>query len=117
VGRPVIRISDDQNLVKGPTLGMGSVLPSCAEDTGITNVNEFGTDNGPRKALVVRFEKAQNKRIRVKCLRDRHSICKRYGKINDDTTAMGAFIVVTYNTYPEDLKTNLNITKIISQDH
>ena len=67
--------------------------------------------------FVVRFDGAPSKQVRVKRLRGCHSVCERNGKINDDTIAKPAFTVVTYNTYPEDLKINLNVTKIKSEDH
>jgi hypothetical protein len=50
-------------------------------------------------------------------LGDGASICERYGKINDDTTTKLALAVVTFNAQAADVKINLNVTKIISQDH
>ena len=53
----------------------------------------------------------------MKRLRDRYSVCERYGNTVDATTTKLALAVVTFNAYPADVKINLNVTKIKSEDY
>ena len=53
----------------------------------------------------------------MKRLRGCHSVFERYGDLDDATTTKLALAVVTFNAQAADVKINLNVTKIKSEDH